>query len=91
MYAHEKNYTELTPFFFKIILTLYNENCTVPPNIFTIQFFSANSSFTVTSSVIKIMCGSRKYRYSPHGRSFEISRGSRVLLKVKLSEKKYEA
>ena len=36
------------------------------------------------------MCGSRKYPYSPHGRSLEIPRG-RGVLKAKLLEEKCEA
>ena len=36
------------------------------------------------------MCGSRKYPYSPHGRSLEIPRG-RGCLKAKLLEGQYEA
>ena len=36
------------------------------------------------------LCGSRKYSYSPHGRSLEIPRG-RGVLKSKMLEEKYEA
>jgi len=36
------------------------------------------------------LCGSRKYPYSPHGRSLEILRG-RGCLKAKLLEGQYEA
>ena len=36
------------------------------------------------------MCDSRKYPYSPHGRSLEIPRG-RGALKAKLLDEKYEA
>ena len=36
-----------------------------------------------------LLCGSRKYPYSPYGRSLEIPRG-RGVLKTKLLEGKYE-
>ena len=43
------------------------------------------------ASICTLMCGSKKYPYSPHGKSLEIPRGGGGVLKAKLLEEKYEA
>ena len=49
------------------------------------------SSVSEALSLFDAMCGSRKYPYSPHGRSLDIPSGEGGVFKAKLLEEKYEA
>ena len=64
--------------------------CPLPSKLSKTDFGVGTNVLTIVVECLLTMCDSRKYPYSPHGRSLEIPRG-RGVLKAKLFEEKYEA